>query len=354
MTGSAAAPATDRRARVLAFYLPQFYPTPENDRWWGPGFTEWSNVVAARPLFQGHHQPQLPTTLGFTDLRVPQVRERQAALARVHGIEGFLYWHYWFHGRRLLDRPFQEVLEQGTPDLPFALAWANETWSRRWHGTGSPGEVLMEQRHSPGDDIAHALWLARAFADPRYVCVDGRPLFVVYRPWELPDPRRTVETLRERCIREGVPDPYLLGMNGHRPEGDATDLGFDGTLDHQPQLGVVPGPMEPGLKIYDYPSATRRMRERLVGRDVVPVVMVSWDNTPRRGEDGIAFINATPEAFEENLAAAVERVAGRPPERRLVVINAWNEWAEGCHLEPDDRHGRAWLEAVRRVVEGAR
>jgi lipopolysaccharide biosynthesis protein len=339
------------RARLLAFYLPQFYPIPENDRWWGRGFTEWTNAAQARPLFDGHYQPHLPADLGFYDLRAPEVREAQAALARRHHIEGFCYWHYWFHGTRLLERPFDEVLASGRPDLPFCLSWANETWSRRWHGTGAAHEVLQEQSYSADDDRAHARWLMRAFADARYLRVQGRPLFVVYRPTDLPDPQRTTDILRSECTRAGMPEPYLVGCNSHA-DHDYRQLGFDATLEFEPQLGLLPGPTADGLKIYDYPFARRRMAARRRDFPVHPCIFVRWDNTPRRGENGIVFINSTPEAFEAGLQEVVERVEHRPFDERIVVINAWNEWAEGNHLEPDLRHGLAYLEAVKRVAVG--
>jgi lipopolysaccharide biosynthesis protein len=243
--------------RFIAFYLPQFYPTPENDEWWGPGFTEWTNVAQARPQFDGHYQPRLPADLGFYDLRVTETRRAQAELAASHGIEGFCYWHYWFHGTRVLDRPFSEVLASGEPDFPFCLSWANETWSRRWHGAGTPDEVLVEQRYSEEDDLAHIRWLQTAFADPRYIRVGGRPLFLVYRPFDLPDMRRTNETFRSECVRVGLPEPYLVGINAHNPTRDTRPLGFDSTLNFEPQLSAVPGPTDPGLKIYDYTIATR-------------------------------------------------------------------------------------------------
>ncbi|MDA8148219.1 MAG: glycoside hydrolase family 99-like domain-containing protein, partial [Actinomycetota bacterium] len=194
------------RPRALAFYLPQFHPIPENDEWWGKGFTEWRNVARARPLFPGHYQPHLPGELGYYDLRVPEVREAQAALAREHGIDGFVYYHYWFHGRRLLERPFDEVLASGRPDFPFALCWSNEPWTRGWDQRGT---VLVPQRFSPGDDLDHIRWLATAFGDDRYVKIDGRPLFLVYRPALLPDPLRTTDTWRAEAQRLGFPDLYL-------------------------------------------------------------------------------------------------------------------------------------------------
>lgn len=337
-------------ARVIALYLPQFYPSPQNDRWWGKGFTEWTNVVRARPLFEGHYQPQLPANLGFCDLRVPEVRIAQADLAQRHGIEGFCYWHYWFHGERVLERPFDEVLNSGQPDFPFCLSWANETWSRRWHGSGSANQVLMEQTYSPEDDLAHIRWLMGAFADPRYLRFKGRPIFLVYRPSDLPDAPRTAEVFRSECVRAGLPEPYLMGINAHQPSRDTRLIGFDSTLNFEPQLSAVPGPTEPGLKIYDYSVACRSMRAQRREYSTHPCVMVSWDNTSRRGADGIVFINATPQAFERGLAEVVSSVQDRPPAERLVFVNAWNEWAEGNHLEPDARYGLGWLEAVQRTV----
>lgn len=233
-------------ARVLAFYLPQFYPTTENDRWWGKGFTEWTNVVQAQPQFEGHYQPRLPANLGFYDLRVPEVRQAQAVLAASHGVEGFCYWHYWFGGTRLLGRPFDEVLASGEPDFPFCLSWANETWERRWHGSGEATEVLQRQDYSEEDDLAHARWLLRAFADPRYITVDGRPVFLVYRPFDLPDPLRTTDILRKEAVDAGLAEPYLVGINAHQPTRDTRPLGFDITLNFEPQFSAVPGPTDRG------------------------------------------------------------------------------------------------------------
>ncbi len=340
------------RARALALYLPQFYPTPENNDWWGAGFTEWTNVVRAKPLFEGHYSPRLPSSLGFYDLRLDEVRDRQAQLARAHGIEAFCYWHYWFHGRRLLSRPFDEVLTSGSPDFPFCLAWANQTWSRRWHGSGDTDEVLIEQTYSVEDDLEHARYLVRAFADPRYVTVDGRPLFVIYAPFDLPDPRRTTDTIRRLSIAEGLPEPYLVGLNLLKPDADTRPLGFDRTVNYQPIFTAVPGAWDKGLKIYDYTIAVRNMLAQPRDYPYHPAIIVSWDNTPRRGDEGIVLINSTPDTFEQQLRNVVTSVADEPPEYRLVFLNAWNEWAEGNYLEPDERFGLDWLRAVRRAVCG--
>jgi len=343
-----------RRARAIAFYLPQFYPTPENDAWWGPGFTEWTNVVQARPLFDGHYQPRLPADVGFYDLRVPEVRTLQAELARQHGIEAFCYWHYWFEGKRLLSRPFDEVLASGAPSFPFCLSWANDTWTRRWHGSGEGQEILQLQTYSKADDVAHARYLVRAFADPRYVRINGRPLFLVYRPYDLPDPQHTLDTLRRECARAGVGEPYLLGLNAHTPTRDNRPLGFDSTLNFEPQLSAVPGPTDPGLRVYDYTESVRSMRAQPRDFPTVPCAIVSWDNTPRRGENGIVFTNSTPETFGAGLAQMVDAIQDRPFEERIIFLNAWNEWAEGNYLEPDLRYGLGWLEAVHSVLTGSR
>jgi lipopolysaccharide biosynthesis protein len=335
------------RARLIAFYLPQFHPISENDAWWGKGFTEWTNVAKSKPLFQGHYQPHIPANLGFYDLRVPEVRLAQANMARNYGIEGFCYWHYWFNGKLLLERPFNEVLHSGQPEFPFCLAWANETWSRRW--LGEEKEILQQQTYSSEDDLRHVTWLIDAFSDPRYIRVHGRPLFMIYKPTYLPDPLKTTAIFRRECISRGVGEPYLLGINSFCSEIDCRAIGFDGTLDFEPAFVVLPHPMADGLKIYDYALARHRMRSRQRDFPVYPCIFVSWDNTPRRGDNGIVFVNATPEVFESGLGDLVQSAQAKPYEDRLVFINAWNEWAEGNHLEPDLKHGLAYLEAVRRV-----
>jgi lipopolysaccharide biosynthesis protein len=354
--------------RFVAFYLPQFHPIPENDEWWGEGFTEWTNVRRARPLFRGHNQPRVPAELGYYDLRNPDVREAQAALAAAHGIDAFCYWHYWFEGRRLLEAPFEEVLASGRPAFPFCLAWANESWSRRW--LGEERDVLIEQSYSPEDDAEHARWLAAAFGDPRYLRVGERPILVVYRPHDLPDPRRTTEAIRAAAMEAGLADPYLVGTDAHRPGVDCRPLGFDVTLAFEPQLGVLPGFADdrPGLgklarnlrrgvpsatlKVYDYAEA--RMRMKRIRRDfpALECVFAGWDNSPRRGRDGVIITGATPERFGSALAEATGAAERLPEAERLVFINAWNEWAEGNHLEPDSGDGRARLEAVRLVARG--
>jgi hypothetical protein len=339
-----------RHARVLAFYLPQFHAIPENDTWWGEGFTDWVNVTRAQPLFDGHYQPHLPADLGFYDLRVPESRIAQAALARRYGIEGFTYWHYWFPGRRLLERPFNEVLHSGEPEFPFCLAWANESWTRRWWGDDR--EVLLRQEYSVADDVDHARWLARAFADPRYVRVGGRPLFLVYRPGDLPWPRRTTDIIRHEAVRAGLPDPLLLGIMSFS-YADYREIGFDGMVAFEPAFGSLRGVNGSDLKCYDYVEARRAMRERLPTTPAYPCIMVGWDNTPRRGREAVVLTGSSPDTFEDGLRELVASVIERPPDDRLVFVNAWNEWAEGNHLEPDRVNGLRYLEAVDRVTRSA-
>jgi glycosyltransferase involved in cell wall biosynthesis len=356
---TASGPSSD--VRVLAFYLPQFHPIPENDEWWGPGFTEWRNVARADPLFEGHYQPHVPADLGFYDLRLAETRIQQAELARAHGIHGFVWYHYWFQGRRLLGRPFDEVLRSGEPDFPFALCWANDPWSRRWDGRED--ELLMAQTYSADDDLAHMRWLMPALSDPRAIRVDGRPMFLVYRGNHIPDPARTTDIWRTEALRAGLPGLHLVAIETGWDLGwDATRVGFDAKVLFQPQFGwlmtshsvrdaLIEFPEYPELQVYDY-DLVRRAAERM---EPVPytryeTVVPGWDNTPRRGDRAVILLGANPASYEEWLGGAVERARNLPADRRLVFINAWNEWAEGCHLEPDRRYGYAYLEATARVV----
>jgi lipopolysaccharide biosynthesis protein len=341
------------KIRTIAFYLPQFHPIPENDRWWGPGFTEWTNVVRGTPQFEGHYQPHLPGELGFYDLRVPEVREQQAALAREYGVAGFCYYHYWFGGHRLLERPFQEVLRAKSPDFPFCLCWANENWSRRWDG--SEHEILMAQQHSPEDDRALIRALFEAFEDARYIRVEGKPLFLVYRPLLLPSSRATTDIWREECVKAGIGDLFLCNVHSFdkvRPE----DIGFDAAVEFPPnQCPLVRLTDQIRLQnaefqghVYEYPDATSHTApDYTLFRGLFP----TWDNTPRRKATASIVLGSNPEKFErwfsEVCEYTLEHLSG---DRRLVFVNAWNEWGEGCHLEPDTRYGRAYLEKLGGVL----
>jgi hypothetical protein len=355
------------RIRAIAFYLPQFHPIPENDAWWGKGFTEWTNVAKTKPLFKGHYQPQLPADLGFYDLRLPETREAQAALAREYKIHGFCYYHYWFNGKRLLERPVNEVLASGKPDFPFCLCWANEPWSRSWFG--DERELLMPQTYSSADHKAHAQAIAPMLADPRYIRINARPVFVIYRPSHIPDLDSFVETFSGEVERLGVAAPYLIAVNNHKAAIDYKTKGFQTEMQFEPALGALPefandgpswsklrrnirhGVWSRKLKLYDYREARSLMASTRSPRSNVPCVFVSWDNCARRGENGIIFTGCSPDAFEAELKSELARCQKMARDTDLFFISGWNEWAEGNCLEPNTRFGRGYLEAVRRCFE---
>lgn len=347
------------QARAIAFYLPQFHPIPENDAWWGKGFTEWTNVAKAKPLYAGHHQPRAPGALGYYDLRDPEAREAQAALAREAGIEGFCYWHYWFgNGRRLLERPFHEVLTSGRPDFPFCLAWANQSWTGVWHG--APRRLLMEQLYpGPADEVAHFECVLPAFRDERYIRIDGKPVFLVYSPGELPDAAAFIAHWQHLATQAGLPGLHVIGM---------THLADHPSLRHFDSFtNSGPGEFLYGLRRQGLlRRAHRRLRRALSGPlrfdfrclveqafaefpedgRFIPCVLTGWDNTPRSGRRGVVFDGFTPELLRQYLQKARARTATLPPQRRIVFLKAWNEWAEGNYLEPDATYGRALLDAV--------
>lgn len=369
------------RIRPIAFYLPQFHPIPENDGWWGKGFTEWTNVTKARPLFKGHYQPHLPADLGFYDLRLPEAREAQAALAREYGIHGFCYYHYWFNGRRLIERPFNEVLASGKPDFPFCLCWANENWTRSWDGQDQ--EVMLGQNYSDEDDLNHIRWLATAFRDPRYIRVRGRPMFLVYRISRLPDPARTVELWRNEARRIGVGELFLCNVESFCDEhGLVPKVGLDAAVEFAPDWSAFPpaqqadwltrklsvrprlercaerlGLVKPWLHAHSI-SSYPKLVETMLAKPAVPYlrfpgVMPSWDNSARRQAGATILQGSTPEHYQRWLAAVVKRVQLLPEDDRVVFVNAWNEWGEGNHLEPCRRWGRAYLEATRAALVAA-
>jgi O-antigen biosynthesis protein len=345
--------------RVIAMHLPQFHRIPENDAWWGEGFTEWTNVRRARPLFRGHEQPEVPhPDIGSYDLLEPGVLERQAEMARRYGIHGFCFYHYWFDGRRLLEKPLERLLATGQPDFPFCLCWANENWTRAWDGLDR--EVLVAQRHTPESDARFIRDLIPYLRDRRYIRVEGRPLVAVYRAALLPDPASTAATWRRICRAEGIGEIHLAAVRSF-DKRDPRELGFDAAIQFPPLLTPARDhSTDPAVgadktfrgSLFDYQDAARHaLAEANPGYTLYRGVMPAWDNTPRRQERGTAWINASPERYGRWLRDTVA-LMGReqPPERRLVFVNAWNEWAEGAHLEPDVRRGYRHLEETAAAI----
>ncbi len=360
--GASQSSITDSQVKAIAFLLPQFHPIAENDAWWGKGFTEWRNVVQARPNFVDHDQPHLPADLGFYDLRVAQTRDAQAELAKRYGIHGFCYYYYWFNGKRLLHEPLDAMLESGKPDFPFCVCWANEGWTRTWDGAES--DTLIAQHHSMDDSRNFIRALFRYFRDPRYIRVDGAPLLAVYRVGLIPDIRATASMWRDECRAAGLGEIHLVAVQGFGLIDNPGDFGFDAAIEFPPHGTDMAWNVN---RSYDGKIVNPEFRGHIVDIDKVisvsldrPVpdyvlyrgVMPRWDNTARRQDNPLIFSGTTPGRYERWLKAIVDyscRVH-EDPDRRLVFINAWNEWAEGAHLEPDIAFGHAYLEATRRAL----
>lgn len=354
------------KARLIALYLPQFHPIAENDEWWGKGFTEWTNTAKAKPLFIGHQQPNVPADLGFYDLRVPESRVEQAELARAYGIEGFCYWHYWFGGgRRLLERPFNEVLKSGKPDFPFCLAWANHTWSGIWHGCAD--RILIEQTYPGAEDYtAHFYAMLDAFRDPRYMKVNGYNIFAIYKPRDLKEPELFMNTWRELAAKEGLGGFHFIAMVDY--PWDTLDGGFDAYTCNPPVAMLTRQDVQslneeieqetlkwrfftkekPVLpQIYSYKSfITNAFPEKTRRSDFYPCVVPNWDNTPRSGTNGFVLHDSTPKLYQQHLEEAIDLVADRAADDRVIFVKSWNEWAETNYLEPDLRWGREYLNAT--------
>jgi hypothetical protein len=347
--------------RLIAFYLPQFHPIPENNEWWGPGFTEWTNISQGRSYYPGHYQPRVPADLGYYDLRVSDIRHAQARLARDHGIHGFCYYYYWFSGRRLLERPLDLMLADRTLDFPFCVCWANENWSRRWDG--SEQEILMEQKHLPEDAWRFMEDLAPVLTDPRYITVDGAPLLLVYRPAIIPNVRTVTRTWRQTADDLGIPHLHLCGVQSFGYLSGLED-GFDSMVEFPPH-GLPMGEqtarmsdLDPAFKgrVFSYPDVIRHCVGIVsgIGAPVYRGVMTGWDNTPRRRMNGYVFEGSTPERYYVWLKRMIEYTRRHHTgDRRLVFINAWNEWAEGAYLEPDEKFQHQYLEATAQALSDA-
>lgn len=355
------------KVRAIAFYLPQFYPTPENDEWWEPGFTEWTNVARAKPLFKGHYQPRIPRDLSFYDLRVPEVREKQALLAREAGIEGFCYWHYWFgNGKRLLSEVFNEVVETGKPDFPFCLCWANHSWYAKTWDPNMPDKLLMEQTY-PGEEdfIAHFNEMLPAFKDKRYIRVNGKLLFGIFKPWTM-DLAKFSNVWDRLAKDNGLNGFHFFALAQGVEQYERCDLSL---LD-----SVVLDPMFTAFNPDLMPRAEqKRIRKHLAaGRPyyvtydtymektiqcfkdyplAYPCLNPDFDHTPRSGYKAKILHGSTPEKWAELLRQTKDMFSYRPTEENILFIKAWNEWGEGNYLEPDSRYKKGYIEEMGKVLK---
>ena len=352
------------KVRILAYYLPQFHPIPENDEWWGKGFTEWTNVCKAKPLFKGHYQPRLPADLGYYDLRVSETRVAQANLAQEYGIEGFCYWHYWFgNGKQLLERPFEEVLKSKEPDFPFCLAWANESWKGLSHGLKNR-KILIEQQY-PGvfDYENHFYSLLSAFKDKRYIKVDNKPVFVIFKPLESPEIKVFINLWRKLAVENNLNGIYFIGISD---EFNPIDLVLSTGVDAINTIrlnNMLINKLSLSKKIINYIRKKIRISPNIISykdasiffnddtidkiENVFPTIIPNWDHTPRSGYDGLVLSNSTPELFKTHVKTVLKMVNKKEQEHRIVFIKSWNEWAEGNYLEPDTKFGLKYLEALK-------
>lgn len=403
-------PARDEPARsplrMVAMYFPQFHAIPENDEWWGKGFTDWNNVRRAKPQFPGHHQPRVPAGRHYYDQSRKETLAWQIDLARQHGLAGFCHYHYWFGGKQMLETPTNLVLDSADLDFPICLAWANETWSRRWDGQDH--HILQLQTHEPDPALwmQHFEYLFRQWSDPRALCVEGKPVFMIYRPHRITEIGNMLDLWRNEAQRRGLPGVFFVAMKQYEFPMPELLRHFDATMHFQPfealyspdYAGPGAGQGAPGapaaatvsalryrlwpairrrlmvpfralpdrvqhalklvrarftpphLTFYDYDSVWEqilKVERDAPGLPCLPGAFVDWDNTARYGKRARLFRGASPERFAYWFARLAETTAARPPEERLIFLNAWNEWSEGTYLEPDDRHGLRYLEAVR-------
>lgn len=379
------------KARVIAYYLPQFHPIPENDKYWGKGFTEWTNVAKAKPLFKGHYQPRIPADLGFYDLRLPEVREQQAQMAREAGIEGFCYWHYWFgNGKRLLQRPFNEVLQSGKPDFPFCLAWANHSWKTSTWENGGKDRMIVEQRYLGEEDYTlHFQEVLPAFRDKRYITIEGKPLFAIFDPYNFRDVSNFIKAWQRLAKENGLKGIYFIAMSNststlqrnadgtlkrvapnlqssERVYNDLLNLGFNGinsfgkSRAEMLYMGKYARIAKKLLHQYLPFLPTHRINYEKITQhffapedcwqNVYPSIFPQWDRTPRAGNSEGVYVNATPTTFKKHIQNALNVIKNKDMEHRILFLRAWNEWGEGNYVEPDLKYGHGFLNAIKEAI----
>jgi len=358
------------KIKPIAIYLPQFHPIPENDEWWGKGFTEWTNVTKARPRFKGHYQPHLPSDLGFYDLRLEESRLAQESLAKEYGIYGFCYYHYWFNGKKMLQEPIERKLKNSKEDFPFMLCWANENWTRAWDGQDK--EVLMLQDYNDDDDIKHMTYLCDTFFnDPRYIRHEGKPVFIVYRPKLFKNLNKTLETWRSIAKEKGIGELHLGYMQSFDYFEDPQILGFDFAVEFQPKFDIILNSENKLIKkilkirnkfkskkkiseedkIIDFKKFTENQIKKEFKTNVSPSLTPMWDNSARRKTNAYIFKNSTPAIYGNWLSHIIKNYPWNKNSEKFLFINAWNEWAEGNHLEPCQKWGMKYLEATKKNLE---
>lgn len=354
------------KPRIIAFYLPQFYPTKENDEWWRKGFTEWTNVGNAKPLFRGHYQPRVPADLGYYDLRLPEVREQQAELAREAGIEGFCYWHYWFAGKRLLDQVFREVVESGKPDFPFCLCWANHSWYQKTWDPNKPNKLLIKQTYPGIDDYkAHFYKMLPAFSDKRYIKVDGKLLYGFFAPLDIPDFSLFKQTWNQLAKENGLPEFHFFGFTfWHNKIEKIKKLGYDSivfdgvrhTWDNEDLKHHLFNSIKirlfkiPRILQYDKYSTTMLSLCRK-NKTFVPCIVPNFDHSPRSAERGVIIVSHTPKKWAILLKNIFPLLREREGLQNILFVKAWNEWGEGNYMEPDVRFGKDYIKETRKAIE---
>lgn len=354
---------------IIAFYLPQYHPTPHNNEWWGEGFTEWTNVAKAKPLFRGHYQPKVPADLGFYDLRMPEVRKKQAELAKEAGITGFCYYHYWFgNGEQELELPFNEVIKTGEPDFPFCLCWANETWGRKmWNKDGAVvgQQILAEQKYLGGeDDIKHFYSLLPAFKDSRYMRIDGKPIFMIYRPLAFKDIKSFLERWNRLAKENGLEGFYFLGYSLFVDDeySQLKEMGFDAIVSCRLDRNVKHDLGWAIRKIISviFQTPRRTNYKKLIPtlsnefdktEDVFPTMIPNWDHTPRSGVNGDLFTNSTPDLFQIHASQVLSTIVAKPANRQICFVKSWNEWGEGNYMEPDIKYGKGYINALAKAIK---